>query len=423
MSTQPNPQKQQEVIARNVFNKFDEDGSCAISTAEFRRLIEFLGADFRDSEVADAIKEIDQDGSGQIDREEFVRWWTNQSSTREAGGVVAIKLRKLANRAMYDTDDSTEYYFFRLQSRFTFSRQVFNTDIHTAVWNNDLALVKMFLGIDPKKMSNLADMSEYGDHMTPLHYASYQGNKEIVLELLRCNANVNVKNRFGFTPLFYASQRGFIEVCRALVEAGADPTLIGFDEDYPQFALCPADHVVDYPELESIFRRNQNCKEPETPSIGEISLTISTTGAAVLTLPPLIAISKLLVQSYSLTLFTSMTDQLPEEILAKTIPVSVDLEDPDRKIKDKRFMPETIDFKYEKKEQEMIVDALRRSENIVFNVVVTNALGNGLSTEHKAVKILRSASQQLATKSVSSETKSIASQSSKSVVSSRRVPT
>ena len=100
MSTQPNPQKQQEVIARNVFNKFDEDGSCAISTSEFRRLIEFLGADFRDSEVADAIKEIDEDGSGQIDREEFVRWWTNQSSSREAGGVVAMKLRKLANKAM-----------------------------------------------------------------------------------------------------------------------------------------------------------------------------------------------------------------------------------------------------------------------------------------------------------------------------------
>jgi Ca2+-binding EF-hand superfamily protein len=100
VSTQPNPQKQQEVIARNVFNKFDEDNSGSISTAEFIGLIEFLGADFSDSEVAEAIKEIDQDESGLIDREEFVRWWTNQSSSRAAGGLVAIKLRKLANKAM-----------------------------------------------------------------------------------------------------------------------------------------------------------------------------------------------------------------------------------------------------------------------------------------------------------------------------------
>jgi hypothetical protein len=279
----------------------------------------------------------------------------------------------------------------------------------------------MFLDIDPKKMSNLADMSEYGDRMTPLHYASYQGNKEIVFELLHCNAIVNIKNRFGFTPLFYASQRGFIEVCRVLVEAGADPTMIGFDEDYPQFALCPADHVVEYPGLESIFRRNQNCKEPETPKPDEINLTVSSTGAAMLTLPPPIAISKLLVQSYTVTLFTSMPDQLPEELLVKTIPVSVDSEDPDRKIKDKRFLSETIEFKYERKELEKIVDAIRRPENTVFNVVVTNALGNGRATELKTVKVLRPAPQQLATKSVSSETKSIASQPKS--VSSRQVPT
>ena len=57
-------------------------------------------------------------------------------------------------------------------------RQIFYTDIHTAVWKNDLNLVKMFLESDPKRLSNLPDMSDFGEEMTPLHYAAYQGEVE-----------------------------------------------------------------------------------------------------------------------------------------------------------------------------------------------------------------------------------------------------
>lgn len=369
MSSHPNPEKQQEVVARNVFKKFDEDNSGTIATNEFRYLIEFLGASFSDAELSEAIKEIDEDGSGQLDCEEFVHWWTNKSSSsRATGGLVAMKLRKLANKAM----------------------QVFDTDIHTAVWNNDLALVKMFLDIDPRKMSNLPDTEEYGDSMTPLHYASYQGYKDIVLELLRSNANVNIRNRLGFTPLFYASQRGYVDVCRVLVGSGADPTIIGFDEDYPHYALCPVDYVFETPGLESIFRMHENCKEPVAPDIDKVNLTISTSGVATLTLPPLVTISKILVKSYTITLMTVNAGQPPEILHSKLIPTVVDPDDPDRKKKDKKNEVEIVEFKYDRRELEKLAEYIRQPETSMFSVLITNSLGDGPNTVPKTIKILRS---------------------------------
>jgi hypothetical protein len=54
VSKYPNPAKQQEIIARNVFKKFDEDDSNAISIDEFHNLIDYLGADFSQSELEGA---------------------------------------------------------------------------------------------------------------------------------------------------------------------------------------------------------------------------------------------------------------------------------------------------------------------------------------------------------------------------------
>jgi Ca2+-binding EF-hand superfamily protein len=98
----PNPGKQQEVIARNVFQKFDRDNSGLISIEEFQDLVEYLGADFSSNELLAAISELDEDNSGQLDCNEFVRWWTNKSAaSRPTGGLIAKKLKKLANKAMY----------------------------------------------------------------------------------------------------------------------------------------------------------------------------------------------------------------------------------------------------------------------------------------------------------------------------------
>ena len=50
----PNPKKQQEAIARNTFKRFDEDGSGRISIEEFVKLTEFLGVNFTSIEIQQA---------------------------------------------------------------------------------------------------------------------------------------------------------------------------------------------------------------------------------------------------------------------------------------------------------------------------------------------------------------------------------
>jgi ankyrin repeat protein len=58
---------------------------------------------------------------------------------------------------------------------------------------------------------------EYGN--TPLHYACRMGNVEIVKLLLKQGSDVNVKNEFGSTPLFYA---GEIQILQMLLSNGSD---------------------------------------------------------------------------------------------------------------------------------------------------------------------------------------------------------
>jgi hypothetical protein len=189
------------------------------------------------------------------------------------------------------------------------------------------------------------------------------------------------------------------------VGSGADPTMIGFDEDYPQYALCPVDHVFETPGLESIFRLNESCREATAPGIDDVNLTLSTSGVATLTLPPLVTISKLLVKSYTVTLITGIAEQPPEVIYSKVIPTVVDPDDPDRKKKDKRSDVEIVEFKYERRELEKIAEFIRQSDNFMFTVVISNALGDGPSTEPKLIKVIRSTqpSQSIsANKSVSS---------------------
>jgi Ca2+-binding EF-hand superfamily protein len=96
----PNPLKQQEIIARNVFKKFDLDNSNTISVDEFQNLVEYLGESLTDSEINSAVKELDTDGSGIIECEEFLSWWTSKSSSKKAAGGISLKLKKLASRAM-----------------------------------------------------------------------------------------------------------------------------------------------------------------------------------------------------------------------------------------------------------------------------------------------------------------------------------
>jgi ankyrin repeat protein len=61
-----------------------------------------------------------------------------------------------------------------------------------------------------------------GDGTTPLHWAVYKVDRELVAELLRRGANAKATNRYGSSPLAEAAKLGDLALVRQLLDAGAD---------------------------------------------------------------------------------------------------------------------------------------------------------------------------------------------------------
>ena len=296
----PNPAKQQEAIARNTFKKFDKDSSGNLDVNELRELVVSLGARFTDQEMNEAMRELDTDGSGEVDEHEFVNWWVNRTlSARAGGGLIAMKLKKLARKAA----------------------QTFFTDIFTAVWKNDLDMVKTFVEADPR-VATATDTNEYGDGWTPLHYACYQGLGDIVDALLAAGAAVNGTNDLGFTPLFYAAQNNHLHICKLLVEQGADPAASGASAEDGDVFMCPVDHVVDSPELMKLFRAHPKCQPPEAPPADRTTASLSDTGVLLVDLPPTKFFTSLPVRRWHLLLSASpvATARSPDTVVEILVP-------------------------------------------------------------------------------------------------------
>merc|ERR1719326_1422865 len=63
---------------KQEFDAYDEDRSGYIDVKELRELLHKLGEELTEEELEQAFRELDQDGSGEIEFFEFVEWFTSE---------------------------------------------------------------------------------------------------------------------------------------------------------------------------------------------------------------------------------------------------------------------------------------------------------------------------------------------------------
>jgi len=86
------------------------------------------------------------------------------------------------------------------------------------------------------------------DGTTPLHWAVYQVDQELVASLLRNEANPNISNNFGATPLSEAVRVANADLVAMLLNAGANPDQANDDNQTP-LMLAAWTGVVDVAAL------------------------------------------------------------------------------------------------------------------------------------------------------------------------------
>ncbi|KAI8819803.1 hypothetical protein BJ741DRAFT_639599 [Chytriomyces cf. hyalinus JEL632] len=68
--------------ARQLFDRYDNDGSGSISISEFRSLCYDMGYFLSDEELLLDIKLLDVDGNGTLSYAEFIKWWKQDDRFR-----------------------------------------------------------------------------------------------------------------------------------------------------------------------------------------------------------------------------------------------------------------------------------------------------------------------------------------------------
>jgi ankyrin repeat protein len=113
-------------------------------------------------------------------------------------------------------------------------------------------LIKAGAGINSPSRNSLGTM--------PIHSAVSAGHLDIVMLLLKNNANPNVQESDGFTPLHLAAQNGNTKMIRSLLFNGADVTILNQHGEAPIDLATEAGHN-DVVALfkEGITRRFRAC--------------------------------------------------------------------------------------------------------------------------------------------------------------------
>lgn len=113
------------------------------------------------------------------------------------------------------------------------------TALHLAAFFGKAHIAKALLeaGADPGAVSRNEMMVQ------PLHSAAAGRHVEVCRLLIAAGADVDAKQRHGFTPLHAAAQHGDVELVELLLSAGADPSITKDDGGTPADTAEAEGHV------------------------------------------------------------------------------------------------------------------------------------------------------------------------------------
>jgi Ca2+-binding EF-hand superfamily protein len=80
-------------VVRDLFDKMDTDGSNSLNTKEVKALVVQLGQQLTDKEFKEAMNAMDKDNSGQVNFQEFENWWKgSEEGSAEANAEELVDL-------------------------------------------------------------------------------------------------------------------------------------------------------------------------------------------------------------------------------------------------------------------------------------------------------------------------------------------
>lgn len=211
--------ERQEGRARDMFAKYDKDGSDNIDKEELRELLKELNLrlseDLYDKYVDRYWKEADEDVSGRINMQEFLvlyakvfapnNMYGSALRTASARGHADVVRDLCARGCNPNTGDGKGW-----------------TALHHAAEFGRLDVIKvlqevmeMDLDVDPD--------DNYG--WTPLFNAATNNYVDVMRHLLRSGAHINEVSTRGRSALHASASAGHTDAVRCLLNEGADVTL------------------------------------------------------------------------------------------------------------------------------------------------------------------------------------------------------
>jgi hypothetical protein len=111
-----------------------------------------------------------------------------------------------------------------------------------------------------------ADVNQRGGQGdTPLHWAAFNGNSELVRSLIYAGGKVNERLANGNTPLHLAAYKGHTAAVKALLEGGADATLRNRDGKTPLDLARNGQHQTTVALLDRGVDRSRSASSQNKP--------------------------------------------------------------------------------------------------------------------------------------------------------------